>query len=515
VGLVGLSGWFITMSALVGLLGITSFSYLFPSGGIRAFALLRTIARYGERIISHQATFRWLARLRVSFFAKALRLPEQQLNSLRSGELLNHVMADVDTLDQVLLRALIPTLSTLVIVAGGLLFIGNQSALMAVLILPSLLIVGLILPIVTRKRGRRPGTQLVATRARLRTAGIEALQGRREIIAYQAEEIVKRQFLQQMALFDRAQEVMRRMSAASTAVTGGLASLTVLAALSVGLLLLNGKELSGPVVVMICLLVMGLFESVEGLPLAYQFVGVVRQAAQQLNRVFLVAEQERARPGSLPFPDDQTLSVRGLSFRYGGQQRDVLHALTSVIAPGTLVAVTGRSGSGKSTLLKLLARELEASDGSIDLGTGALDAIAEETFRQHVALVSQDSHVFNATLRENLLLARPEASAEELLNVLAAVRLTELLQRLTDGLDSRVGEQGYTLSGGERRRLSIAQALLKAPSILLLDEPTAGIDHQTAREMLVAIRSLLPESTLVIATHDPWCAELADQQVTL
>ena len=187
--------------------------------------------------------------------------------------------------------------------------------------------------------------------------------------------------------------------------------------------------------------------------------------------------------------------------------------LTCVIPTGSLVAITGPSGVGKSTLLKLLARELEPDQGNIALGETPLARIQAEELYQHLVLVSQDSHIFNTSLRENLLMAKPDATEQDMRGVLEAVCLTNLVEKLVDGLDTRLGEHGEMLSGGERRRLSLAQALLKAPSILLLDEPTTGVDRDTAQRILTTLRAWLPLSTIVVATHEAWLG--SRQTITL
>ncbi len=516
VSLVSLSGWFITQSALVGVLGITTFSYLFPSAGIRAFALLRTFVRYSERVVNHQMTFQWLARLRIVFFAKAVSMPRQRFAVFRSGDLLSRAMADIDALDQVLLRVLIPTVSTGAIVLAGLAFLLRWSVLLTMLVLPSMLLAGVGLPLLMAWYNRRPGFQYVKSRARLRMQCIEALQGKREIVAYHAEEIVKGQIIQEMCQLEQVQQQMRRAGAMSAALTTGLAAFTALLVASVGIPLVITGALHGPTLVMICLLILGLFESIEALPLAYQFLGVVRKATQRLNGMFLEEQAEQNESARCAtFPIDGVLTMKNVSFRYDGQVRHVLHNLHCTLPPATVVAVTGRSGVGKSTLLRLLAREMEPESGSIEIAGIPLTALSEEIFRSHVAFVSQDSHIFNATLRENLLMAKPEATTQEMQDVIAMVLLTEWLSELTDGLETSMGEQGYMLSGGERRRLSIAQALLKAPSLLLLDEPTIGIDRKTAVCMLQSIRTFLSKSTIVVATHDPMLISLIENSCNL
>ena len=516
VGLLGLSGWFITTSALVGLLGITTFSFLFPSGGVRAFALLRTVARYGERVVNHQATFVFLARLRVLSFARASHLPLRSITRYRSGDLLTRIMADIDTLDQMLVRILIPTLSTCIVVVGSLIFLGGYSTVLAACAGIAAIVAGGALPLLMARLGRRPGVQFVEARAEARTRCVEALQGRREIASYRAEHIVKQQVDQALTRADGVQSVQLRAAATSAALTSALASLTFLGTLFIGLSLVTKGSLNGPILVMLYLVVTAVFECIEGLPQAYQFLGQARHAARRLNALLPAIEPTLpAQPVETTFAGQQAIRIEKVSFRYDEQRAPVFQDFTCVLPPGSLVAITGPSGAGKSTLLKLLARELEPDQGDIVLGETPLARISAEELYRHQVLVSQNSHIFNASLRENLLMAKPDATEQEMRGALEAVCLASLLEKLADGLDTRLGEHGEMLSGGERRRLSLAQALLKAPSILLLDEPTTGVDRETAQHILGMLRAWLPLSTLVVATHEAWLGLLAEHHVNL
>jgi ATP-binding cassette subfamily C protein CydC len=515
VGLLGLSGWFITTSALVGLLGITTFSFLFPSGGVRAFALLRTAARYGERVVNHQATFALLARLRVLSFTRASHLPVRSITRYRSGDLLTRVMADIDTLDQMLVRILIPTLSTAIVVIGALVFLGGYSALLAVCAGIAVAAAGGALPLLMARLGRRPGAQFVEARAEARTRCVEALQGRREIASYQVEHIVKQQVGQALTRADEVQRVQLRDAAISAALMSALTSLTLLGTLFIGLSLLSRGTLGGAIVVMLYLVVTAIFECIEGLPQAYHFLGQTRHAARRLDALLPAVGPAPAQPAKIANAWQEALCIEQVSFRYDEQRVPVFQNLTCVFPPGALVTITGPSGAGKTTLLKLLARELEPDQGTIALGETPLAHIQAEELHRHQALVSQDSHIFNASLQENLLMAKPDATVQEMRGVLEAVCLTNLVEKLTDGLDTRLGEHGEMLSGGERRRLSLAQALLKAPSILLLDEPTAGVDRETAQRILATLRARLPLSTIVVATHEAWLGSLADHHLVL
>jgi ATP-binding cassette, subfamily C, bacterial CydC len=514
VGLTGLAGWFITISAIVGVLGITTFSFLFPSAGVQGFALVRTFSRYAERVVNHQATFMWLARLRAMFFEKIIQLPTQRLAGYRSGEVLSRVMSDIDTLDQILLRVLIPTISLIFLSLGCVIVIALFSVPLAMITAVMIIVNGILLPIVAARLGRTPGARFVDMRSQTRTQFIEALQGRREIFSYRAEKTVQNLLTQAISKTDSEQHKMRCLTATGTALNLLLSTSTLLIVLAVGLMYVENKTLTGPNAAMICLIIMGLFEAIEALPLAYQFLGQTRKAVQRLNALSPF-EEDSALQNYAAFPVGQPLQLQNVSFRYEGQQHDVLHEVNYSIPQGSFITITGRSGIGKSTLLKLLALEINPSQGRIYVGDTEITAIKQEEFYRHLILVSQDSHLFNTTIRENLLMAKPDATEQEIYRVLGIVSLTNLIAGLDDGLDTKIGEYGYTLSGGEHRRLTIARALLKTPDILLLDEPTSGVDRATADAMMSDIRAWLPQSTIIVVTHDQLLASKAESELRL
>jgi ATP-binding cassette, subfamily C, bacterial CydC len=511
VGLAGLAGWFITMSALAGAQLITYFIYELPSAGVRAFALLRTTAGYGDKVMNHGATFHFLARLRAFFFEKALQLPAQRVAAFRSGELLGRVMSDVDLLDHVLLRVVIPTVSMALVMGAGVLVIALVSVPLALIVVVLLAMSAVVLPAAAARAGDRSGARLVQAHSALRSELVEALQGLREIASYRAERIVRERVQRYVHSAEAARRRLHRIAARDQAATVSVASSAVLASLGLGLWLVHRGELAPGLAVMICLLAVGLFDSIEGLPAAYAFLGRSREAAKRLNSLLVDSHVEGSRAASAPFPPHAPLKLEDVSFRYEGQTWSPIRGLSLTVPPGSWLTVTGRSGSGKSTLLRLVAREISASEGRTYFGPTPLEEIATAELHRHLVLVAQDSHIFSGTLRENLLMARPDATDDELDEVLSIVRLGEWVRSLEHGPSTWVGERGNRLSGGQRRRLAIARALLRQPDVLLLDEPTDGIDGDMAMQLLGGIRRHLPSSTVIVATHAPSLAQFGTQ----
>ncbi|MGF1472704.1 MAG: thiol reductant ABC exporter subunit CydC [Rubrobacteraceae bacterium] len=514
VGLLGLAGWFIVASALAAITGTAGFLFAYPSAGIRAFAVLRTLARYLERVTNHRATFHFLARLRVHFFERALQLPAQGISRYRSGDLLGRAVADVDALDNALLRVLVPTVSTALVAVGFVGLLAYHSVTLALVVAAGLLLAGVLLPPVFARLGNEPGARQVRAGSEMRTRLVEALEGMEEIRSYRAGGAVSARLEEHLTEDYEARRQARRLDSLGVSLGGLITSATTLLVLALSLLLYASGDLSGPVAVMVCFLTIGLLESTEALPSAYRALGHTRAAARRLNALFLAGEEESTVKGS-PFPPDHTLLIRKLSFRYEGRQNPALADLDLTIPAGALATLEGPSGSGKSTLLKLIARELEPEGGDIRFGDNPLDEISEDDLRQRLAFVAQDEHVFDATVRENLLIARPDAPDTELHNALGAVRLTGLVEGMDLGLETRVGEHGYELSGGQRRRLCLARALLRRPDVLLLDEPTDGVDAATGEQIMAAVRSILPRATIIVTTHEHSVASKADARVLL
>lgn len=514
IGLLAVAGWFLSAAAVAGLsLAATqAFNLHAPSSGIRGFALLRTLARYAERVISHETTLRLLSSLRVWFYQKIEPQAPANLYRYRSGDLLSRIVGDIDILDSLFVRVLAPTVSALVVatVVGGILWWLAPG--LAIVYLCFFGLAGIVLPILVGWVSRRIGAKIQKQQALLRSNLVEDLHGMADLKIYGAQDQHIKERLSESDRLLRLQERMAMISGASTALLtffGGLAALT---ALYVAMPLAQNGAFAEAVLAFIAFGVLAAFETIQPLPLAYQVMGKINEAAQRLLRVSEapVAVVFAAKPA--PLSPDPPIIFDKVTFSYpGGQEAAALEAVKLTIAPRSTVALVGPSGSGKTSLAHLLTRFWDPDQGSILLGGTDLKTLTEEQLRSMITMVSQKAHIFNSTLRDNLLIAAPEAEEEQLHKALEQAELHQFVASLPEGLDTWVGEGGSLLSGGEARRLVLARALLKNSPIWILDEPTEGLDNRTRRRFTETIFASLAGRTGLFITHTPEALAQVDQ----
>jgi ATP-binding cassette subfamily C protein CydC len=261
------------------------------------------------------------------------------------------------------------------------------------------------------------------------------------------------------------------------------------------------KVINGVYLAFLALVILASFEAVQPLAQAFQFLGHSLAAAERLFGVIDVAPQVLESAAPLPVPGGRTLEFDDVYFAYQPDEGEVLERIAFAVHPGSCVAVVGPSGSGKSTLVRLALRFWDPTCGAIRLDGQDIRKYALSDLRSVIGTVAQDTHLFNGTIRDNLLLARPEASDSEMEQVLEQVQLSEFINQLPDGLETWVGEQGLRLSGGERQRLAVARALLKNAPLLILDEATANLDSLTECALLDALEVLMRGRTTLMITH--------------
>jgi ATP-binding cassette subfamily C protein CydC len=499
IGLLTLSGWFLSASAVVGAAGLYSFNYMLPAAGVRGAAITRTAGRYFERLVSHDATFRVLQHLRVTTFSKLLPLSPAGLSRFRQGELLNRVVADVDTLDHLYLRVISPLVGALVVivvVTVGLSILDVPLALMLGGIMLATLIV---LPPLFYRAGKPTGENLTQLRGQYRQQLTTWLQGQAELTIFGASQRYREQMENTELSWHDAQRRQSDLTAASQAVMlliGAIAVLTMLwfAAGGVG-----DNTQPGALIALFVFCALAAFEALAPVTGAFQHLGQVIASAIRITQITDCPPEVQFPQTSAMAPTAVNVNLQDISFSYPEQPQKALDGISLSIAAGEHVAVLGRTGCGKSTLLQLLTRAWDPQHGEVLLNGVPLTQYGETALRASISMVPQRVHLFSATLRDNLLLAAPQATDEALAAVLTRTGLEKLLD--DSGLNAWLGEGGRQLSGGELRRLAIARALLHDAPLVLLDEPTEGLDAATESQILELLEEVMQEKTVLMVTH--------------
>lgn len=498
VGLMAVSGWLISRASeqppvLYLMVAVTA---------TRAFGIGRAVFRYTERLVSHDAVLRMLADLRVGVYRRLERIAPAGLRRTHRGDLLSRLVADVDALQDYWLRWMLPAGAALVVGAASVGFtawlLPEAGAVLAV----GLLVAGVAVPMLSGAFARRAERRLAPARGALATQVVDLLKGTAELTVTGA-------LARRTAGVREADRVLTRIAsraAAATALGGGLSAvacgLTVAFAAYAGVTAVHSGRVEGVELAVVVLTPLAAFEAVVGLPLAVQYRQRVKRSAQRVFEVLdapvpVSEPREPAPEPASPFP----LEVRGLTARHADGRQDALSGFDLTLTAGKRVAVVGASGSGKTTLAQVLLRFLDVRAGTYTIGGSDATALDGDTVRRSVGLCAQDAHLFDSSIRENLRLARPGASEEDLRGALAAARLLDWADALPDGLDTLVGEHGAQLSGGQRQRLALARALLADFPVLLLDEPAEHLDLATADALTADLLTATEGRTTVLITH--------------
>ncbi|EFR6902371.1 cysteine/glutathione ABC transporter ATP-binding protein/permease CydC [Salmonella enterica subsp. enterica serovar Infantis] len=499
IGLLTLSGWFLSASAIAGFAGIYSFNYMLPAAGVRGAAITRTAGRYFERLVSHDATFRVLQHLRIYTFSKLLPLSPAGLARYQQGELLNRIVADVDTLDHLYLRVISPLVGAFVVIMIVTLGLSVLDVTLAITLGGIMLLTLFIMPPMFYRAGKNTGQNLTHLRGQYRQQLTSWLQGQAELTIFGASKRYRAQMEATELQWHEAQRQQSELTALSQALMlliGALAVMLMLWMASGGV---GGNTQPGALIALFVFCALAAFEALAPVTGAFQHLGQVIASALRITELTEQKPEVTFPQAETPAPEKVTLTLRDVSFRYPDQPINALNALSLQANPGEHVAILGRTGCGKSTLLQLLTRAWDPKQGEILLNDLPLSSLSESALRRTISVVPQRVHLFSATLRDNLLLAAPNASDEALSDMLRRVGLENLLE--DSGLNSWLGEGGRLLSGGELRRLAIARALLHDAPLMLLDEPTEGLDATTESEMLELLADVMREKTVLMVTH--------------
>lgn len=511
VGLMAMSAYLISKSALVTQLTDVSLAIT----GVRFFAISRAALRYTERYVSHTVTFKILTKLRVWFFTAIEPLAPARLQDERSGDLLGRIVTDIETLQDFYARVIVPPLVAALVTVLAALILGWFDWRLGVVLAGFLTLTGVVLPLVTRRLSADASFAMIGERSALQVATTDAILGLPDLLLADPRQRYWQKALIYSECLHRHQEReswIRGLSHGLLALLTGLAGLTVLL---MAIPLVTTGQIEGVYLALIPLTAIASFEAVQPLALAIDQLEQSRAAAGRLYEL-IDAEPvivEPTQPAALPAVAD--LRFDDVDFAYSPDGPLVLDGFSLQVAAGERVAIIGPSGSGKSTLVNLLLRFWEPQSGDIKIGDCSIQELAADDVRSLVGVVTQSTYLFNSTIRDNLLLARADATDEDLTRVLVTAQLDEFLAQLPYGLDTIVGENGLQLSGGERQRLAIARVLLKDAPILVLDEATAHLDAVTAEAVWSALESAMDRRTVLVISHHRQALQHVDRVVQM
>jgi len=510
IGLLAASAYLISSAALHPSIAELSTAIV----GVRFFGISRAVFRYLERYISHDATFRLLGAVRVWFYTKLERLAPARLMEWQSGELFSAIVGDVETLKEFYLRVLAPPVIAVVVLCASCLFLAHYSVNFVYVLIGAFVLAGLVLPTCLQIIQKSAAYELVATKGELRTQLVDSMTGIVELIAFnQAGRQVRRiDGIHQRLL--SLQSHVSKLSGLTDALGLFIVNSTVWLILWLAIPLVHNGSLEGIYLAVVVLTVQSSFEAVLLLPFAVHYLGESMAAAQ---RLFAIVDTEPAVlevQGLMDIPD-AGIEVENLSFRYSSQGTWVLNNISFAVSTGQRLAIVGPSGAGKSTLLHLFLRFWDYERGSIRLGGQEFKKYNAAKLRTMFGVVSQQTHLFNASIRDNILLARPDASEDQFEQAISRAELGKFIEQLPQGYDTMVGQNGYALSGGQRQRIAIARALLKNAPILILDEPTVGLDAVTEKLIMETIEKLMAGRTTIMITHRLTGLETMDEIVVL
>lgn len=497
--LLSLSGWFLSATAFVGVAGLYTLNYMLPAAGVRGAAIIRTAARYFERLVNHDITFKILSYLRTKAFKQILPLSSWQMQNYQKADLLNRFIADIDHLDHLYLRLFMPIISGLLITLCIYFSLSYFDQTIALVITLILLLTILAIPLIFYQAGKSLGSHIAEQKSHYRQSLVNYLQGQAELTLFNAKDKYRQQLDATEQKWLNYQQRQAKLLSISSAII-----LLIIGIMTLLIIYLTADGIAGydkPIIALFIFMGLSCTEILAPIPGAFLFLGQVLSSAKRMKE--LMEKQPDITFPTLGTITDLTrcdISFNNISFAYPEQPINVLSQINFEIKQGEHIALIGKTGCGKSTLLSLLTRSWQPTNGKITINNTDISEFDEPTLRNLIAVIPQVITIFSDTLRNNLLIGNPDATDKQLIAVLKSVELDKILAT-EDGLDLWLGESGRNLSGGEKRRIGIARALLHQAPLVLMDEPTESLDSQTEQQILTIIENCYADKTLIMVTH--------------
>ena len=511
VALMAMSAYLIAKAALV--TSVADLAVLIVA--VRFFAITRAALRYAERYITHRATFRILTELRVWFFRAVEPLAPAGLQQHRSGDLLTRIGADIETLENFYIRVVAPPLAAVLVTVFACFVLGTFDPWLGVALGFFLVLTGVALPLATRWLSARPAAHLIETRAHLTATLVDDIQGMDDLLICGQAGAYRARATALDAELSYRQEQLAYVRGVANALGVLFASLAGLTVLMLAIPLVSGGRIDGVLLALLPLTAIASFEAVQPLGQALQYLEASRAAAGRLFALIDTPPAVTDPVSPSPLPTGIGIEVHDLRFRYAPDEPWALNGVSFAAPPGSCTVIEGPSGAGKSSLVNVLTRFWEYEGGAVTLGGHDLRAYHGDDARAQLGVVAQQTHLFNGTVRDNLLLANGDAADDQIEDACRVAQVHEFIAALPDGYDTLVGENGLKLSGGERQRLAIARVILKGAPILILDEATAHLDAVTEQQLLAGLAPFMAGRTTLIITHRAGVVANVDQVIRL
>jgi thiol reductant ABC exporter CydC subunit len=513
VALMGMSAYLISRAAVVTNVADIALAVT----AVRVLAIARAAFRYLERYATHRASLRILADLRTWFYASIEPLAPAALGGRRRGDLLARILADVETIDDFYVRVVVPPVAAGLVVAATCLAVGAFDPAIGVVLLGFLGLTGVVLPLATRRLSRVPAATAITVRGELDAAVVDGLEGLAELVALDQAEVGRERILAAGDALDAARRRLAIVRGIGLGLAALLTTLCAAAVLAVAIPVVDSGHMEGVYLAVVPLAAIAAFEAVAPLATSVQVLDASRAAG---DRLFELTDASRpvddpAEPAGPAEAGHHGIELRGLRFGYDTATSPVLDGLDLAIPDGGRLVITGPSGAGKSTLVDLLLRFWELDEGTIRIGGRDIRDYTADDARAMLGVVPQQVDLFDATIRDNLALADADATDEAIEAACRIAQLHDAIEALPEGYETRVGEDGVRLSGGERRRLAIARVILRDAPILIMDEPTADLDPDTEARLVEALRPFMARRTTLLISHRTALVREADAVVRL
>ncbi|WP_097328576.1 thiol reductant ABC exporter subunit CydC [Paractinoplanes atraurantiacus] len=511
VGLMATSAWLISRAAL----HPPVLHLMVAIVAVRAFGIGRGVFRYAERLAGHDAALRVLGRLRVRLFDRLAALAPAGTAGFRGADLAQRLAADVDAVLDMLVRVVLPYTVAAVVGLGSVLLVGALSPIAGAALAFGLLAVAVGVPLLQSAAARRADGRLAPLRGDLATATVDLLHGLPDLIAYGAAPAQLARLAEADTRLRRAEQRSTAAAGASAAVTALATGLSLIAGLAAGAVAVRSGALDGELLAVIVLTPLAVYESIAGLPVAAQRFAAARASLTRLAEILGTPDPVTSPAHPEPVASSTpVISVDGVSASWV-RGRTAVHDVSFELPAGARVALVGPSGSGKSTIAALLVRFLDPTAGRITLDGTDLRRLDPDEVRRVVGYLPEDAYLFDTTISANLRIGRPDATEADLRAALARARLLDWAETLPDGLETFVGEHGMALSGGQRRRLALARALLADFRVLILDEPTEHLDDETAVALTRDLLAAAGDRSVLLITHRTDVAAQVDTVIDL